>query len=125
MKIKASGKLIIIPNNVVRQIPYLDALTLTSEGVKDKIIVVSETISPRFLKIIVNHIRNKQKSEFLKSLLEKEFEDEIIMEQLKYLGMKDMYNKLYPRPERVSDVNYNGHGGNFDGDEIVNMDYRL
>ncbi len=127
MKIKSSGKLIIIPNNIARQIPYFEALIFTSEGAKDKIIVVSETISPRFLKIIINHIRNKQKTEFLKSLLEREFEDETIKEQLKYLGMKDMFDKLYPTPEHVSSINCNSRGGNFDGDDtrVINMDYRL
>lgn len=107
MKVRSLGKLIIVPNHVVRQIPYLDELLLDNKA-KNKIFIISDDISPKFLNIIVDHIRNKQKPEILKSSLENEFENNVIEEQLNFLklgGLSDKLKKLNVSKSKVSKSN--------------------
>jgi len=91
MILRVRGDVIQIPDFVVQQIPFTSALSSSEE----KDILDIDTISPRFFTLIVEYLKNGQKLSFLRSVLEREFDQENIKIYLKYLGMDDIYNKLY------------------------------
>ena len=53
------------------------------EANKNKIVEI-DTVSPKFLKIIIEYLHNEQKISYLKLILESEFDEENIQKNLKY-----------------------------------------
>src|SRR5438552_8395090 len=90
MILNIRGKRIEIPRYVATQIPFIDALKCESNE-----IIEVNTLSPRFLDIIIDYVRDEQKLSFLKTTLEREFDVENIQKYLKYLGMKETFDMLY------------------------------
>jgi len=102
MDIIVGGIIMTIPIYIVKKIPYLSILYSAKS---DEMICLDR--SPKFLGIIIEFIRDQQSLDSLKTLLMKEFEDTVIKENLKYLGMDQLLNKLYDySPSRMINGRY-------------------
>lgn len=93
-----------IPNLVIEQIPLLDILVSklsehVTDAKEDHKISQEETIldsmSPNFLKYLVEFVRNEQKITYLQTVLENEFEKSLIKEWLTDLKMDYLVKKMY------------------------------
>src|SRR5579863_7682413 len=119
LKLYCLGITIEIPISIAKQIPYIEALLSTEEATKCQTINISEEVSPKFLHLIVDFIRNKQKIDYLKTILKNEFDDEIIKRQLLYLGLNDLVDKIYDYCPKeymnrliINNVFYTGNSNN-------------
>jgi len=104
LKLDVRGDLIDIPSYIVSKIDFFAALAEAKSSddffavfteAKSSDVIKIDTISPKFLRYIIEYIKNQQSPSTLKTILSKEFAEEIIKENLKYLGMNNLHDRLY------------------------------
>src|SRR5579863_9163577 len=91
IKLNVRGDLIEIPSYAIADIPFIKVLAET----KSEDIIEIDAISPKFLKHIIEYIKTQQRPSSLKTILSKEFEEQTIKENLKYLAMDKLLNSFY------------------------------
>ena len=94
IQLSCRDEIIDVPMYCIKKIPLLESI----EESKSNEIVTLDSMSPRFLRLIVDYCKNDQKSAYLKKVLTDEFDDDIIKIYLKYLGMNIVFDELYPPP---------------------------
>jgi hypothetical protein len=91
LKLNVRGDLIEIPSYAILHIPFIKIL---SETKSDDIIKI-DAISPKFLNYILEYIKNQQQTSYLKTRLTIEFEEQTIKDNLMYLAMDKLLDKLF------------------------------
>lgn len=91
LKLEIRGDLFEIPSYIISQIPFFKILVET----KSEDIIKIDVISSKFLKYIIDYIKNQQKPSYLKKLLNDEFDEHTIKENLQYLCMDKLTLQLY------------------------------
>lgn len=89
LSLNVRGDIIKAPIFVVEQIPFLSSLIETGS---DKPIYLDQ-ISPSFLIILIDHLKNEMKVDYLRTQLDK-FPNKNIKKYLKYLCMVDLLSEL-------------------------------
>ena len=109
LKLNVSGELIEIPEYKGNQIPFIKNLNDTDPTE----ILELKTIESSFMKHLIENI-DEEKWEYLKTILDQEFNDSEIMNYLQYLGLEQMFDKYYPLTHRIKQiVNTNTFEQNF------------
>ena len=97
LKLDVRGDLIDIPSYIVSKIDFFAALA----EAKSSDVIKIDIISPKFLRYIIEYVKNQQSPSSLKTILLKEFAEEIIKENLKYLGMNTLHDRLYDPDDTI------------------------
>lgn len=108
MEICVRDELIKVPGYVLKKIPFLRTLNFAIQSDKIPKTTMNEntltidSLSPRFLKIIIDYSKNDYGNDLLVRLLYGQFSNDIIKQNLGYLCLEELYNNLYLRRYGIS-----------------------
>jgi hypothetical protein len=104
MEICVRDELITVPEYVIKKIPFFQTLKFAIEESKtlemsaqekSSNVLTFDSLSPRFLKIIIDYFKNDYEIDVLVTMLYGQFENNIIKQNLGYLCLEELYGGLY------------------------------
>lgn len=103
MNLIVRGESINVPEYVIDRIPYIKTYILSKNEVYDLENNDSDqyqsleidSVSPKFISLLIQGIKNENKPSYMKTLFENYFEEEDIKKYLQFLQINDLHNLYY------------------------------
>src|SRR5271154_3104021 len=95
MKIIVRSEIFDVQECIIKKIPYLQTLKEMMNEKKLEEILLCDTLSPRFLQIIIEYLKNDYNYKILSQILYNEFEDTILKQNFSYLCLEKLYEIVH------------------------------